>query len=163
MVLTSSMGATLRSATAADIAAIEALLSAAALPTTGIGEIVRATPNDAVVAEREGAIVAAGALEVVGTGAALLRSIVVRDDQRSTGIGRALVLRLLANADARDLDLYLLTTTADRWFPQFGFVPADRASAPSAIANTWEFKTGCSQTAVAMMRPAGGTREPAAS
>jgi len=63
---------------------------------------------------------------------------------------------LLEAAERRQLSgLYLLTTTADNWFPRFGFARVDRAAVPAGIAATWEFKTGCAQTAVAMAKPVG--------
>jgi amino-acid N-acetyltransferase len=151
------MNTTIRAAEAADLAAIEALLSEAQLPTEGVAHLVRDVPGAFVVAETDGAVVAAGALEPAGSDA-LLRSVVVRNDARSTGVGRLLVERLLRDADAKRLPgVYLLTTTADRWFPRFGFENTDRASVPAGVAATWEFKTGCSQTAIAMKRCCPGT------
>jgi amino-acid N-acetyltransferase len=148
-----------RAATADDIAAVEALLNAAALPIEGVAALIRQVPGAFVVAERQRAVVAAGALEPAGEHA-LLRSVVVAATARSSGVGRLVVERLLADADRRGVaGVYLLTTTAERWFPRFGFAPVNRASVPVPVANTWEFKTGCAQTAIAMARP-GGTRGP---
>ena len=59
-------------------------------------------------------------------------------------------------AGRRLLSTYLLTTTADNWFPRFGFAQVDRASVPAAIGETWELKTVCSETATAMTRMAKG-------
>jgi amino-acid N-acetyltransferase len=148
--------ASLRPATTADTRIIEGLLESAQLPTHGVKDILGATPADFVIAEEDGRAVAAGGLEVTGDGA-LLRSIVVREDQRSTGVGRRVVERLLGDADSRGLDVYLLTTTADAWFPRFGFARVERAQVPSGIGATWEFKTGCAETAVAMRRTRPGT------
>lgn len=145
----------LRPATAHDREAIEALLHAAHLPTEGVADILRAKAADFVVAEQEGGVVGAGGLEMTTDGA-LLRSVVVRDDLRSAGVGRRIVERLVHEADCRGVGLYLLTTTADNWFPRFGFTRVDRKAVPSAIGETWEFKTGCAETAVAMKRTRGG-------
>jgi amino-acid N-acetyltransferase len=153
----------IRSATVADVSSIERLLDEAKLPTTGLADIVARTPTDVVVAVRDGVIVGAAALEVVGSDA-LLRSVVVRPDGRSTGVGRAMVTQLLADADRRRFDgVYLLTTTAGDWFPRFGFTRVERQSVPHAVAETWEFKVGCAESAVAMVRTGehrGGTRRP---
>ena len=59
-------------------------------------------------------------------------------------------------ADRRLLSTYLLSTTADNWFPRFGFAQVDRASVHAAIGETWEFKNGCSEKATAMTRKAKG-------
>ena len=143
----------IRAATAADRAAIESLLTDAALPTEGVAEILGRAPGDFVVAVNDaGDVVGAGGLEVTADGA-LLRSVVVADAMRGTGVGAGIVERLVRDADARALPLYLLTTTAAPWFPRFGFARFDRAAAPGAIAATWEFRVGCAQTAVAMRRP----------
>jgi amino-acid N-acetyltransferase len=149
------MNETFRPATASDVAAIEAMLHEAKLPTEGIAAIVARAPEDVVVAERGGAIVGAAALEVVGADA-LLRSVVVRPEGRSTGVGREMVTRLLVEADRRRYDgVYLLTTTAGDWFPRFGFTRVERQAVPSAIGETWEFRTGCPDSAVTMMRTSG--------
>jgi amino-acid N-acetyltransferase len=148
------MSTTIRAATIADVPRIEALLRDAQLPTDGVADIVRNAPGDFLVAEQDGDVVGGGALEVAG-GDALLRSVVVRSDVRSEGVGALVVDELLEAAERRQLGLYLLTTTADNWFPRFGFARVDRATVPEGIAATWEFKTGCAQTAVAMAKPVG--------
>lgn len=144
---------TFRKATPADFPAIETLLRAAELPTEGVAAIIGNDDGGFLVAERGGEVVGGGALELAA-GDALLRSGFVREDLRSAGIGRFLVQQLLEDARGRGLDgVYLLTTTADNWFPRFGFKVVDRGSVPEPIAATWEFKTGCCETAVAMCRP----------
>lgn len=143
---------TIRAATMDDLPAVESLLALAKLPTEGVAAIVARAPGDLLVAERDGTMVGAAAIEVAGSDA-LLRSVVVRSDGRSTGVGRAMVARLLADADRRRIDgVYLLTTTAGDWFPRFGFTRVERSAVPHAIAETWEFKTGCADTAIAMAR-----------
>jgi amino-acid N-acetyltransferase len=146
------MDISLRPASKGDLPAIEALLSSAHLPTEGVAPIVEGGRGVFVVAESSGALIAAGALEEAGRDY-LLRSIVVNDSARGTGVGRRIVERLLSDADARRAPgVYLLTTTADAWFPRFGFARIDRSSVPAAVGETWEFKTGCAQTAIAMKR-----------
>lgn len=143
---------TIRAATLKDLTGIEALLRDASLPTDGVAALITRAPGDVVVAERNGTIVGTAAIEVAGDDA-LLRSVVVRAEGRSTGVGRAMVTRLLSEADARRYDgVYLLTTTAGDWFPRFGFTRVERTTVPRAIAETWEFKTGCADTAIAMAR-----------
>jgi N-acetylglutamate synthase-like GNAT family acetyltransferase len=106
-----------------------------------------------VVAEADGVIVGVAGLEQCGSHA-LLRSVAVSDAWRSRGLGRALVLRILADADARGIPvLYLLTTTAERYFPSFGFREIARDEVPDDVRATAEFRSACPASAIVMMRP----------
>lgn len=137
---------TVRRAAPADHVAVRALLAASDLPLVGI-------PDDLahfLVAESNGTLVGAIGLEVYGS-AALLRSAVVHPSRRGSGTGEALVHALLAHAHALGVtDVALLTTTADRWFPRFGFVRVERHSLPAAVFASEELKGACPATAVAM-------------
>lgn len=44
--------------------------------------------------------------------------------------------------------LSLLTTTADKFFGRRGFRALERFSVPSPVAESWEFRVGCFQTAL---------------
>jgi amino-acid N-acetyltransferase len=48
--------------------------------------------------------------------------------------------------------IYLLTTTAEGFFPRFGFVAVDRGSMPSSIQGSIEFRSACPASAIAMRR-----------
>jgi amino-acid N-acetyltransferase len=75
---------------------------------------------------------------------ALLRSLVVSSDLRATGRGSALVSR--AEGYVRENGaraVYLLTTTAERFFRSRGYVPTPRETAPPAIRVTREFAALC--------------------
>ena len=138
-----------RSATSRDRQAVIRLLRAAALPTDG----VPATLHDFYVAEAHGRIVGAIGLELYD-GSALLRSAVVDADARGAGIGEALVRRVLDHARTRGIrDVYLLTTTAERYFPRFGFQRIDRQEVPAGVQASVEFQHACPASAVAMRRP----------
>lgn len=147
--------APIRPATRGDLPAIERLLTDSALPVAGVAAILDAHPEHFIVAETAGTpreIVGVGGLEVC-CGDALLRSVAVRPDWRAHGVGRELVSRLLAEASSRDIRaLYLLTTTAENYFPRFGFERIERKQVPAAIAETVEFKSACPDSAVAMAR-----------
>ena len=93
---TTTPAATLRPATAADLPRVEALLVAAQLPLHGVREAL----PDFVVAEAQGALVGVAGLEVCRSDA-LLRSVAVADAWRSRGVGRALVTRVISDAEAR--------------------------------------------------------------
>lgn len=143
---------TARPATAADLGAIEALLRASGLPTGDVPALLAAHAEDFVVAESAGELVAVAGLEVCGPDA-LLRSVAVRPTWRGRGVGERLVRHLTAGADARGLRaLYLLTTTAETWFPRLGFARVARDVVPHAVRATAEFRGACPASAAAMVR-----------
>jgi len=138
----------IRNATNADLAAVESLLSASDLPLDG----VRDNFSTFVVAEDEGEVAGAIGLEEFGP-VALLRSAVVSPGHRGSGIGRLLVERLLERAEKAGIEeLYLLTTTAEQYFPRFGFTRTTRAAVPNALKASAEFQGACPDTAVVMTR-----------
>ena len=147
---------TLRSAVAADLPAVERLLAAADLPTAGVADLFAARADDFVVADdprTPGELAAVAGLEVC-CDAALLRSVAVRPEWRAHGLGRALVRRVVCRAEERGLRaLYLLTMTAEHYFPRFGFHAVERAAVPAEIAATLEFRSACPASAVAMAKP----------
>ncbi len=107
----------IRNATSADLPAVENLLSASDLPLDGVKDNF----SNFVVAEDDGKIAGAIGLEEFGA-VALLRSAVVSPEHRGSGVGRRLVERLLEGAEVAGIEeLYLLTTTAEKYFPRFGF------------------------------------------
>lgn len=150
----------LREARADDLAAVERLLAASGLPTAGVGDVLTRRPADFVVAEvsdeapgAPGALVAVAGLEVCCDNA-LLRSVAVDPAWRTHGLGRELVRRLVCVAEGRGLRaLYLLTMTAEHYFPRLGFARIDRGEVPAEIAATLEFQSACPASAVAMARP----------
>jgi len=141
----------IRRAKSSDLSAVESLLTASDLPTDG----VRDNFSGFVVADDDGAIAGAIGLEKYGS-AALLRSAVVAPDHRGTGVGRKLVEQLLERAEEAGIDeLYLLTTTAEKYFPRFGFTRTTRATVPDAVKASAEFRGACPDSAVVMTRPLG--------
>ena len=135
-----------RSATDADYPAVIALLEAAGLPTAGVPR----TLSDFLVADTGDGLAGAIGLERYES-AALLRSAVVRAGDQGTGIGAALVRAVLDRArDGGLREIYLLTTTAERWFPRFGFTPIEREQVPDAVRASVEFREACPASAAAM-------------
>lgn len=140
--------ASLRPAGLKDLPRVEKLLTDSKLPLDGVKESLQ----DFVVAEAGGDIVGVAGLEVCCDDA-LLRSVAVRPEWRSKGVGRALVHRAIAEAESRGLRaLYLLTTTAEHYFPSFGFTKVDRAAIPEPVRATKEFTQACPASAIAMAR-----------
>ena len=136
----------IRSATPNDVAAVERLLLENKLPTVGvkdaIGEFLVARSGDDVIG-------------VVGMeyccNYGLLRSTAVAPEWRGKGIARQLVERIIARAESRGIHaLYLLTTTAETYFPTFGFRETKRESVPADVQGTDEFKSACPASATVM-------------
>ena len=138
----------LEAARPADWLAVRSLLEQAKLPLDGLDERL----EHFVVARDGNDIVGVAGLEHYGA-SALLRSVAVNDHWRGTGIGRLLVDRVLNEARALDVDdVYLLTTTAQEYFPKFGFACVRRDSLPPALGASAEMRGACPETAVAMKR-----------
>ena len=84
--------------------------------------------------------------------AALLRSVAVRRDLRGTGLGRRLTeatLELSRNLVVAEA--YLLTETADLFFPRFRFRPIPRSGVPLGVRRSVEFTSACPASARAMV------------
>jgi amino-acid N-acetyltransferase len=134
-----------------DAAAIAALLRAADLPHEDIGPHL----ENFLVARIGDEIVGAIGLEVHGLDA-LLRSLVVAPELRGKGVGDGLTQTIVARARTVGVRrLFLLTTTAEKFFLRRGFAVVARAIVPPAIAGTAEFRSLCPATAVCMARTLG--------
>ena len=115
---------------------VKHLLSQADLPTLDI------TPESLqtfFASESNGEIEGVVGLELYGK-VGLLRSLVVSPRRRSSGLGSALVAHAEGVAQSRGVAaLYLLTTTAEAFFRQLGYVRVAREVAPTEIQRTSEF------------------------
>jgi amino-acid N-acetyltransferase len=139
---------TLRPAAGPDQPAALRLLADLELPTAGVADWWRRF----TVAESGGTIVGVAGVESYGT-SALLRSVAVRPDWRSSGIGRALVKAALEAAREEGVrDVYLLTTTAECYFPRLGFSTIPRDDVPLALQASVEFRGACPDSATVMHR-----------
>lgn len=137
-----------RPAASGDLDAIERLLTESDLPLDGVRESL----STFVVAEAGDELVGVAGLELC-CDSALLRSVAVAPEWRAHGIGRALVTRVISDAEARGLGaLYLLTMTAERYFPSFGFREIAREEVPEDVRATVEFQSACPASATVMRR-----------
>ena len=137
---------TIRAARPNDHAAVFRLLEQAGLPLAGVPDGL----DDFIVDEIDGEVVGVIGLERYD-GSALLRSAVVDPDLRGLGVGARLVEGLLAHARRQQIqDIYLLTTTAEDWFPRFGFRPVDRDAVPPTVRMSVEFREACPASAAVM-------------
>ena len=138
----------IRAAQPGDFTSVVGLLRASDLPVDG----VPASLDTFLVAEREGRVVGLIGLELYGTDA-LLRSAVVDASERGTGLGARLVEGIIARAQERSISaLWLLTTTAEEWFPRFGFSVATRDEVPPLVRASREFQGACPASATVMRR-----------
>jgi len=138
----------LRTASSAELDAVVDLLERSGLPTAGVAD------NFAqfLVAEADGRLVGVVGLELYDR-SALLRSAAVEESWRGSGVGRVLVERALDVARERGIeDVYLLTTTAEHYFPKFGFVCVRRDEVAQDVRSSVEFQTSCPASATAMRK-----------
>ena len=139
----------IRKARSADLPAIEALLTSSALPTAGVKESL----GGFLVAESDKQIVGVVGMERCG-GYGLLRSTAVAPEWRGKQVARRLVEQIIARAEAQGVQsLYLLTTTAERYFPSFGFTVTTREKVPEPVRKTGEFQESCPASATVMCLP----------
>jgi amino-acid N-acetyltransferase len=137
---------TVRPAKDDDLPAIETLLTSSHLPIAGVREALCGF----LVAEANDRIVGVVGMERCGD-YALLRSTAVAPEWRGHRVARQLVERIIAEAEGRGVHaLYLLTTTAEQYFPSFGFRTASRDSVPAEVRATVEFQHACPATATVM-------------
>lgn len=139
---------TVETARAGDRAAILGLLDRVQLPQNGLAEDL---PH-ALVARRDGHVVGSAVLEIYEDGA-LLRSVAVDPSAQGTGLGERLTSAALARARALHVPaVYLLTTTAEHFFPRFGFAPTTRDGVPAGVRESVEFRSTCPASAIVMKK-----------
>jgi amino-acid N-acetyltransferase len=132
----------------ADGPSILQLLRDSGLPIEGLVEHL----NTALVARDNTAIVGCAALEAYPEGA-LLRSVAVASTARGHGLGHRLTDAAIALAQSLETPaVYLLTTTAESYFPRFGFVRITRAEVPASVQQSIEFRSACCASAVVMQK-----------
>ena len=138
----------IESATERDLPGIRALLERLHLPLAGVDEHLPAV----LVAREGGQIVGTAALELYPEGA-LLRSVAVEPSRQGQQIGHRLTdaaLQLATTRGARSV--FLLTTTAERFFPKFGFEQIDREDVPLSVRESVEFQSACPASAIVMRK-----------
>jgi amino-acid N-acetyltransferase len=102
--------------------------------------------------EQQGQLVGLVGLECYGSDA-LLRSLVIAPFARGTGLS----VKLVSYAERQAVEsgvqsLYILTTTAERFFKRLGYNVIDRNGAPKTIASTSQFSGLCPSTAAFMVK-----------
>ncbi len=129
-----------------DLDGVRRLLSESKLPVDGLDE----TELWRVRKSSRGAVIGIAGLETWGR-QGLVRSVVVDDSHRRSGVGRALVERVFEEARVRHLlELYLITETAPLFFERLGFEPLERRKVKDAVLDSVEFRGACPDTAPVM-------------
>jgi len=132
----------------ADLTGILELLKAQALPNDGLEQHL----STILVARQSGRIVGSIAIEMYPDGG-LLRSVAVAGDSQGQGLGQALTSAAFTMARESGIEtLYLLTTTAESYFPKFGFERIDRDDVPESVRTSVEFTSACPASAIVMRK-----------
>jgi len=129
-----------------DLVAIKVLLAANNLPIAGVDDHWKTF----LVARDGETVVGCGGAEAYQF-AALIRSVAVAPEYRSSGVGRKLVRQLIDRLASRGLrEFYLLTTTAEAYFKKRGFKVIDRDEVHPQLLSSREFQDACPASAVCM-------------
>jgi amino-acid N-acetyltransferase len=131
-----------------DLPEVRSLLQRVSLPLEGVDEHV----NTMLVVRAGGRVVGTVALELYADGA-LLRSVAVDPRCQGERLGHELTeaaLRLAAQNGAGTV--FLLTTTAEHFFPKFGFEPIGRDDVPASVQASVEFQSACPASAIVMRK-----------
>jgi amino-acid N-acetyltransferase len=131
-----------------DLPDVHKLLERHHLPLDGVDDHVRTM----VVARDDSHIVGTAAVELYADGA-LLRSLAVDPARQGQQLGHRLTEAALTLARTHGADtVFLLTTTAEGFFPRFGFEPIARADVPASVQASIEFQSACPTSAVVMRK-----------
>jgi amino-acid N-acetyltransferase len=131
-----------------DLPHVLGLLERLHLPLDGVRQHI----DTMIVARDGGHVVGAAAVELYADGA-LLRSVAVDSALQGQRLGHQLTDAALRMAHAHGADtVFLLTTTAERFFPKFGFEPITRAEVPASVQASVEFQSACPASAVVMRK-----------
>lgn len=97
-------------------------------------------------------LVATIGLEKYGS-TGLLRSLAVKETFRNQQLADKMIKGLLKVCESENIrEIYLLTTTAEKYFIRKGFLPVEREVVPAVIKQTREFRDICPSSAVIMFR-----------
>lgn len=141
-------GVVLRPMRPEDLNSVLAALRRASLPLEGVAE----QPQAYIVAEFTGEIAGVAGLELYGRHG-LLRSVAVSPEWRGRGLGGALTEKILATAEQEGIEaVYLLTETAEDFFPRYGFRQIERSEVAEGVRASAEFAELCPASSVVMVR-----------
>jgi len=138
----------IEAATDRDLPQVRSLLTQTHLPLDGVDHHVRTM----LVARDGSRLVGTAALEMYPDGA-LLRSVAVDPAEQGRHLGHQLTEAALRLAKERGAEaVFLLTTTAEGFFPKFGFEKIARDDVPASVRTSVEFTSACPQSAIVMRK-----------
>lgn len=132
-----SLEPSVRAARLADVPALEALIA----PYVATGDLLPRSNYDLcrhvkeyVVAQAaDGTIVGCGSLKIYSRDLAELAALAVEPAHQGGGVGRALVVALIAEARAAGLGEILALTRKPAFFLKLGFLPSDKEHFPLKV------------------------------
>jgi amino-acid N-acetyltransferase len=131
-----------------DFSEVRTLLDRHRLALEGVDEL----GDTMIVAKDDSHVVGVAALELFADGA-LLRSVAVDSAVQGQRLGHRLTEAALQMAQARAVrSVFLLTTTADRFFARLGFEHITRHDVPPSVQASVEFRSACPASAVVMRK-----------
>jgi amino-acid N-acetyltransferase len=131
-----------------DLPQVRRLLECHHLPLDGVDDHVRTM----LVAKEGAEVVGTAGLELYRDGA-LLRSVAVDPAHQGRHLGHQLTEAALRLAQTHGADtVFLLTTTAERFFPRFGFEQIARDDVPASVQASIEFQSACPASAIVMRK-----------
>lgn len=141
------MNLSIREASKKDYSAIVDLLKNSRLPSA---DLIESCVHLFVGNAEDGDVIASVGLEKYGS-VGLLRSLAVNHLYRNQKAGDRLLKHVLAHCHLEGInDLYLLTTTAEKYFEKYSFVRVNRADVPESVRQTKEFESICPASAAVM-------------
>jgi amino-acid N-acetyltransferase len=133
-------------ATKEDLQSIVRLLETCELPSNDVA----AHLHRFIVAKETDRLVGCIGMEREGP---LLRSLAVDPSHRNRGVAQHLCEQLLHHAKEQGTqEIFLLTTTAAKFFEKIGFERKDREEAPESIRRNRQFTELCPSSAVLMWK-----------
>jgi amino-acid N-acetyltransferase len=133
-------------ATKENLQSIVRLLETCELPGNDVGVHL----DHFIVAKEADSVVGCIGLEKEGP---LLRSLAVDPSYRNRGVAQHLCDQLLHHAKEQGVqEIFLLTTTAAKFFEKIGFERKDREEAPEKIRKSKQFTELCPSSAVLMWK-----------
>lgn len=136
----------IRRATREEVGDVDALLE-----TSGLPALPEAQPlSNLLVALVDGAVVGAVALEVAAR-RGLVRSVVVEEGQRRSGLGSHLISSIIARGHELGLrEFFALSENASEFLESVGFSEVERTHVPPEIRATRQFREQCPESAHVM-------------
>lgn len=133
-----------------DLEEIRSLLKQNDLPFEDIS--IEALSDFVVFRDSSGALIGTGGVERYGSDG-LLRSVAVNEEARGAGLGKRITAVVEQHAQAAGIrTLYLLTTTAQNFFPRLGYEVFARNDVPEMLQRSAEFASLCPASAVCMRK-----------